>query len=126
RARAAAQGRADRGREDRASRHRRRRRAHRERPAQPHDYTPPRGDAVVAHRECWGGPVLPADARRTRVLRGGARRSPPRPPGTEAAAAARAGAREEVLVQAAGPGTYQLRTAGFDTGPQGNRYPGAV
>ena len=36
------------------------------------------------------------------------------------------GAREEVLVQAAGPGTYQLRTAGFDTGPQGNRYPGAV
>ena len=36
------------------------------------------------------------------------------------------GAREEVLVQAAGPGTYQLRTAGFDTGPQGNRYEGAV
>ena len=36
------------------------------------------------------------------------------------------GAREEVLVQAAGRGTYQLRTAGFDTGPQGNRYPGAV
>ena len=36
------------------------------------------------------------------------------------------GAREEVLVQAAGPGTYQLRTAGFDTGPQGNQYPGAV
>src|SRR5256886_13633140 len=34
--------------------------------------------------------------------------------------------REEVLVQAAGRGTYQLRTAGFDTGPQGNRYPGAV
>src|SRR3989454_5260468 len=36
------------------------------------------------------------------------------------------GAREEVLVQAAGPGTYTLRTAGFDTGPQGNQYPGAV
>src|SRR5256885_5646063 len=36
------------------------------------------------------------------------------------------GAREEVLVQAAGPGTYQLRTAGFDTGPQRNRYAGAV
>ena len=36
------------------------------------------------------------------------------------------GAREEVLVQAAGAGTYQLRAAGFDTGPQGNRYPGAV
>jgi suppressor of ftsI len=36
------------------------------------------------------------------------------------------GAREEVLVQAAGPGTYMLRTAGFDTGPAGNRYPGAV
>ncbi|PYP65387.1 MAG: hypothetical protein DMD36_19510, partial [Gemmatimonadetes bacterium] len=36
------------------------------------------------------------------------------------------GAREEVLVQAAGPGTYALRTAGFDTGPQGNHYPGAV
>src|SRR3989454_4195453 len=36
------------------------------------------------------------------------------------------GAREEVLVQAAGPGTYTLRTAGFDTGPQGNHYPGAV
>src|SRR5947209_1563101 len=36
------------------------------------------------------------------------------------------GAREEVLVQAAGPGTYALRTAGFDTGPQGNRYPGAL
>ncbi len=36
------------------------------------------------------------------------------------------GAREEVLVQAAGPGTYALRTAGFDTGPQGNQYPGAL
>src|SRR2546426_4231801 len=36
------------------------------------------------------------------------------------------GAREEVLVQAAGPGTYALRTAGFDTGPPGNHYPGAV
>ena len=36
------------------------------------------------------------------------------------------GARAEVLVQAAGPGTYALRTAGFDTGPQGNHYPGAV
>ena len=36
------------------------------------------------------------------------------------------GAREEVLVQAAGAGTYELRTAGFDTGPKGNRYPGAV
>src|SRR6266852_8772017 len=36
------------------------------------------------------------------------------------------GAREEVLVQAAGPGTYALRTAGFDTGPQGNHYSGAV
>src|SRR5437899_3338967 len=36
------------------------------------------------------------------------------------------GAREEVLVQAAGPGTYTLRTAGFDTGPEGNQYPGAV
>jgi len=36
------------------------------------------------------------------------------------------GAREEVLVQAAGPGTYVLRTAGFDTGPQGNHYSGAV
>jgi FtsP/CotA-like multicopper oxidase with cupredoxin domain len=36
------------------------------------------------------------------------------------------GAREEVLVQAAGPGTYRLQTAGFDTGPEGNRYPGAV
>jgi FtsP/CotA-like multicopper oxidase with cupredoxin domain len=36
------------------------------------------------------------------------------------------GAREEVLVQAAGAGTYQLRTAGFDTGPQGNHYPGVV
>src|SRR2546422_10556244 len=36
------------------------------------------------------------------------------------------GAREEVLVQAAGPGTYALRTAVFDTGPQGNHYPGAV
>ena len=36
------------------------------------------------------------------------------------------GSREEVLVQAAGPGTYALRTAGFDTGPQGNHYPGAV
>ena len=36
------------------------------------------------------------------------------------------GAREEVLVQAAGPGTYALRTAGFDTGPEGNQYPGAV
>ncbi len=36
------------------------------------------------------------------------------------------GAREEVLVQAAGPGTYRLRTAGFDTGPQGNHYPGAM
>src|SRR2546430_3304977 len=34
--------------------------------------------------------------------------------------------REEVLVQAAGPGIYQLRTPGFDTGPQGNRYPGAL
>src|SRR5207249_1357873 len=33
------------------------------------------------------------------------------------------GAREEVLVQAGGPGTYALRTAGFDTGPQGNHYP---
>ncbi|TMC50069.1 MAG: multicopper oxidase family protein, partial [Chloroflexi bacterium] len=36
------------------------------------------------------------------------------------------GAREEVLVQAAGPGTYALRTAGFNTGPQGNQYPGVV
>ncbi len=36
------------------------------------------------------------------------------------------GAREEVLVQAAGAGTYALRTAGFDTGPQGNHYSGAV
>ena len=36
------------------------------------------------------------------------------------------GAREEVLVQAAGPGTYQLRTSGFDTGPQGNHYAGAA
>ncbi|HEX9485547.1 MAG TPA: multicopper oxidase family protein [Gemmatimonadales bacterium] len=36
------------------------------------------------------------------------------------------GAREEVLVQAAGPGTYQLRTAAFNTGPQGNHYPAAV
>src|SRR6266850_8283428 len=36
------------------------------------------------------------------------------------------GAREEVLVQAAGPGTYALRTARFSTGPQGNHYPGAV
>jgi len=36
------------------------------------------------------------------------------------------GAREEVLVQAAGPGTYALRTAPFNTGPQGNQYPGAV
>jgi FtsP/CotA-like multicopper oxidase with cupredoxin domain len=36
------------------------------------------------------------------------------------------GAREEVLVQATGPGTYTLHTAGFDTGPEGNRYPGAV
>src|SRR3989442_10451522 len=36
------------------------------------------------------------------------------------------GAREEVLVQAAGPGTYALRTAPFSTGPQGNHYPGAV
>ena len=36
------------------------------------------------------------------------------------------GSREEVLVQAAGPGTYTLRTAGFDTGPAGNRYPGAM
>jgi len=36
------------------------------------------------------------------------------------------GAREEVLVQAAGPGTYALRTAPFSTGPQGNRYTGAV
>jgi FtsP/CotA-like multicopper oxidase with cupredoxin domain len=36
------------------------------------------------------------------------------------------GAREEVLVQAAAPGTYTLRTAGFDTGPEGNRYPGAA
>jgi suppressor of ftsI len=36
------------------------------------------------------------------------------------------GAREEVLVQAASAGTYRLRTAGFDTGPQGNHYPGAV
>jgi suppressor of ftsI len=36
------------------------------------------------------------------------------------------GAREEVLVQAAGPGTYALRTASFTTGPQGNQYSGAV
>src|SRR5437899_12791216 len=36
------------------------------------------------------------------------------------------GAREEVLVQAAGPGTYVLRTAGSDTGPQGTHYSGAV
>jgi FtsP/CotA-like multicopper oxidase with cupredoxin domain len=36
------------------------------------------------------------------------------------------GAREEVLVQAPGPGTYTLRTAAFDTGPEGNRYPGAT
>ena len=36
------------------------------------------------------------------------------------------GAREEVLVQAAGPGTYALRTARFSTGPQGNQYAGAV
>jgi suppressor of ftsI len=36
------------------------------------------------------------------------------------------GAREEVLVQAPGPGTYTLRTAAFDTGPEGNRYPGAA
>jgi len=36
------------------------------------------------------------------------------------------GAREEVLVQAAGPGTYALRTAAFNTGPQGNQYSGAV
>jgi len=36
------------------------------------------------------------------------------------------GAREEVLVQAAGPGSYALRTAGFNTGPQGNQYAGAV
>jgi FtsP/CotA-like multicopper oxidase with cupredoxin domain len=36
------------------------------------------------------------------------------------------GAREEVLVQAPGPGSYTLRTAGFDTGPAGNRYPGAT
>jgi FtsP/CotA-like multicopper oxidase with cupredoxin domain len=36
------------------------------------------------------------------------------------------GAREEVLVQAAGPGSYALRTAGFNTGRQGNKYPGAV
>jgi len=36
------------------------------------------------------------------------------------------GAREEVLVQAAGPGTYALRTADFNTGPQGNRYSGTV
>jgi suppressor of ftsI len=36
------------------------------------------------------------------------------------------GAREEVLVQAAGLGTYALRTADFNTGPQGNKYPGAV
>jgi len=36
------------------------------------------------------------------------------------------GAREEVLVQAAGPGTYALRTAPFSTGPQGNHYLGAV
>jgi len=36
------------------------------------------------------------------------------------------GATEEVLVQAAGPGTYALRTAPFNTGPQGNQYPGAV
>src|SRR6266850_7688750 len=36
------------------------------------------------------------------------------------------GAREEVLVQAAGPGTYALRTAQFSTGPQGNQYSGAV
>jgi FtsP/CotA-like multicopper oxidase with cupredoxin domain len=36
------------------------------------------------------------------------------------------GAREEVLVQAAGPGTYSLRTSDFTTGPQGNHYPGAV
>ncbi len=36
------------------------------------------------------------------------------------------GAREEVLVQAPGPGTYTLRTAAFDTGPEGNHYPGAT
>src|SRR6266566_7957948 len=36
------------------------------------------------------------------------------------------GAREEVLVQAAGPGTYALRTARFSTGSQGNQYPSAV
>lgn len=36
------------------------------------------------------------------------------------------GAREEVLVQAPGPGSYTLRTAGFDTGPAGNQYPGAT
>jgi FtsP/CotA-like multicopper oxidase with cupredoxin domain len=36
------------------------------------------------------------------------------------------GAREEVLVQAAGPGTYALRTAAFTTGPQGNHYSAAV
>jgi FtsP/CotA-like multicopper oxidase with cupredoxin domain len=36
------------------------------------------------------------------------------------------GAREEVLVQAPGPGTYSLRTAAFDTGPEGNHYPGAT
>ena len=36
------------------------------------------------------------------------------------------GAREEVLVQAAGPGTYALRTAQFSTGPQGNHYAGVV
>ena len=36
------------------------------------------------------------------------------------------GAREEVLVQAAGAGTYALRTAQFSTGPQGNQYPSAV
>ena len=36
------------------------------------------------------------------------------------------GAREEVLVQAEGPGTYALRTAAFNTGPQGNQYSGAV
>jgi len=29
-------------------------------------------------------------------------------------------------VQAAGPGTYALRTADFNTGPQGNRYSGTV
>src|SRR5439155_26538049 len=35
-------------------------------------------------------------------------------------------ARQAVLGQAAGPGTYALRTPGCDTGPQGNHHPEAV